>query len=57
MDEKSPNTDLYCNLCEEKIASCCMLSPDWSLKSQLENTLETLRMHFKDKHNIERPRG
>lgn len=56
MNKQSPNTDLCCNLCGEKITSVCMLSPDWSVCNMLTVAIINLRQHFKDKHGIEQPK-
>lgn len=43
--ELSPNTELICNLCGEKIGSVCMMSPDWSAQFSFINAT---RYHFEN---------
>lgn len=50
-----PNTKIVCNLCNETIDQCCMLSPDFSLKLQFDDAMKNMRKHFKDIHEIEKP--
>jgi hypothetical protein len=52
---KPPNTLISCNLCGAEITSCCMLSPDFSLKTQFESAMEQMRKHFKDIHGLDKP--
>ena len=52
----APNIDIHCNLGCGKITSCCMLSPDWSLKSQLESAMIAMRGHMLKTRGIESPK-
>ena len=52
----APNIDIHCNLGCGKLTSCCMLSPNWSLKSQLESAMNMMREHMLKTHSIEPPK-
>lgn len=53
--EVAPNTDLVCNICNEKIGSYCMLSPDNSLLDMMSSSVIALREHFRTIHSYNNP--
>lgn len=47
--ETPPNTLLYCNICNKKIGSVCLMSPNWSAT---ESFLNLSRTHFEKEHGM-----
>lgn len=55
MTELNPNVDFICAICDKKIHSACLLSPDWSATMRWKSALVLLREHNLKEHGIKPP--